>query len=53
MDMRLVAKGQSISLEGTTSRGRNFWKILMALAMGSLLLEMAILKETKTKETAP
>ncbi len=53
MDMRLVAKGQSISLEGTTSRGRNFWKILMALAMGSLLLEMAILKEAKTKETTP
>jgi hypothetical protein len=41
--VRWLARGEPISLEGAAVRGQEFWKWLMAAALVGLLLELAIL----------
>jgi hypothetical protein len=41
--VRWVNRGEAIGLEGAAVRGQEFWKWLMAAALGCLLLELAIL----------
>lgn len=51
--MRWVGPKQPISLEGTSVRGRNLWKVLVALVIACLFAEMVMLKEQETgKKTA-
>jgi hypothetical protein len=42
-NVRFVAEGEPISLEGRSLIGHGFWKYLMVLALGALIVEMAML----------
>ena len=51
--VRWLARGEPISLEGAAVRGQEFWKWLMAGALACLVLELAVLTQSHVASRPP
>ena len=50
--MKWLDEGERIALAGGVTSGHRLWKVLLALAIGCLLIEMLMLRESRVKEQA-